>query len=831
MNNLIQTDQELTKQLSDFGEQDDIQGMADLLLGWKNKTFQWLFYVDTRIGMLSSTLQQKEALNKIKEQALAEDIRLLKEYEDFLVNDIIEFIDFTDKTFAHTDNEPELNSFEFSLKENWWNGYAEWAGCLLSQDEEMQIKNDIVYIGSGDGVLIDNRCNEGTYSFDHDNYTKVAEVTVLNAEEVGIDYSEQPIQRSVTTFKLLKRYKWVASMFIPYSFEFEVCPFDFNDWESVADINASFALEINRLTDDPWLAMYWLLHMGLSNDQRYEQVKDKIIAAQYKEQHDDILNSVNDALSWFDQHGLNYNFKVCEASDSEDMFLIRRANLIHNLNSYQYVNKDGFEHWWTAITLHSDFDEFSLLRMRWFANNLQKFEKWQLLNNKLQSENIDSKQTNIPFLSYALALHPCVENKCLFADRFLNELHSNQDLSDKGDHISLARTMLLELKGCYNDTKTLREVMTFYFRGETNSKPYRKLYDAHFEKDAELDSLNKTLTLLNKQTKGIDSKIRNVAKHEAYFSEIDKTLSVFDESSFEKLVNMIATNKLAYALIQYIFKSSLTNKTTLLGEIFTHIYFGWDDNIRKYFKRLITDENDVNIAVIFTLIKQINKNEDCDRVFEGVFKNSFYQETVFEQLLSLFDHMNPEEIDGFYKEDNISRILEETFTTMIKVKGRYVTHIRKLNESQKAALRKKCNETASRLHKRDGFYSYEIERIIYRIDAGDSELKIISIEKQLNIKFPENYFFRVSDSSNLFLGKNWRLLPVKEIVDKTKNERAKENFPLDGVVIGYHKNGNLLILRQKLMKKLLSEDVYKLVVKNMQLEKVAEDIDDFENSL
>ena len=125
MNNLIQTDQELAKQLSDFGEQDDVQGMTDLLLGWKNKTFQWLFYVDTRIGMPSSTLQQKEALNKIKEQALAEDVRLLKEYEDFMVNDIIKFIDFTDKTFAHTDNEPELNSFEFSLKENWWNDYSQ----------------------------------------------------------------------------------------------------------------------------------------------------------------------------------------------------------------------------------------------------------------------------------------------------------------------------------------------------------------------------------------------------------------------------------------------------------------------------------------------------------------------------------------------------------------------------------------------------------------------------------------------------------------------------------------------------------------------------------
>lgn len=828
MNNLIQTDQELAKQLSDFGAQDDVEGMIDLLSGWKNKTIQWLFYVDTRIGMPSSTPQQKEALSKIKEQALAEDVQLLKEYEDFLVNDVIEF---SDKDFAPTDNEPELHSFEFTLKDEWWNGYAEWAGCLLSQDEEMQIKDDIVYIGSGDGVLMDKRCNEGTYSFDHDNYTKVVEVTVLNAEEVGIDYSEQPIQRAVTTYELLKRYKWIASMFIPYNFEFEVYPLDFNDWESIADINASFALEIDRLTDDPWLAMYWLLHMGLSCDQRYEQVKDKIIAAQYEEQHDDILNSVYDALAWFEQHEIDYNFKVCEASDSEDMFLIRRANLIHNLSSYQYVNKDGFEQWWTAITLHPSFDEFSLLRMRWFANNLQKFEKWQLLDHKLQSENIDTKRTNIPFLSYALALHPNILDRSLFADRFLNELNLNQEVSDKGDHISLARTMLVELKGYYYDTKTLRKVMTVYFRGETNSKPYRELYDAHFEKDAELDSLNKTLTLLNKQTKGIDSKIRNVAKHEAYFSEIDKTLSVFDEASFEKLVEIIATNKLAYALIQYIFKSSLSNKTALLVEIFTHIYFGWDDNIRKYFKRLITDENDVNIAVIFTLIKQFNKNENCDRVFEEVFKNSFYQEIIFEQLLSLFDHMNPEEIDGLYKEDTISRILEETFTTIIKVKGRYVTHIRKLNELQKTALRKKCNETASRLHKRDGFYSYEIERIIYRIDADDSELKIISIEKQFGVQFPENYYYRIKDSNDLFLGKNWRLLPIADIPAYTKNERDKEGFPQDGVVIGYHQNSNLLVLKKKSKRKLLEEYVYKFIWKTAELKKVADDIGDFENSL
>lgn len=735
------------------------------------------------------------------------------------------------KLFADNNFEPEFNSFEFTLKEEWWNGYVEWAGCLLSQDEEMQIKDDIVYIGSGDGVLIDYRCNEGTYSYDHDSYNKIVEITVLNSEEVGIDYGEQPIQRAVTTYELLKRYKWIASMFIPYNFEFEVCPLDFNAWESVTDINTSFATEIDQLTDDPWLAMYWLLHMGLSNDQRYEQVKDKIIAAQYAEQHDDILNSVYDGLAWFDQHGLDYNPRICEENGSEDMFLIRRANLIYNLNSYHYVNKGGFEQWWTAIALHSEFDEFSLMRVRWFANNLQKFAQWPQLDDKLQSENIDTEQTNITFLSYALALHPDIQNHSFFANKFLNELYSYQEISDNRDYVTLARTMLVELKGCYTDTETLREVMTVYFRGETNSKLYRELYDAHFEKNAELDNLNEILRLLKKQTKDIDTKIRNIAKHEAYFSEIDEILSVFDEASFEKLVKMIATNKLAYALIQYIFKSSLTNKSALLIEIFTHISFRWDDNIRKYFKKLITDENDVNVPVVFELIKQLNKNKNCDRVFEEVFKNTFYQETVFERLLCLFDHMNPEEINGYYKEDNISSILEVTFTTTIKVEGRYVTHIRRLNDVQKMALRKKCKEAAKRLHKRDGFYSYEIERIMYRIDADDSELEILSIEKQLSIIFPESYFFRVADSSNLFLGKNWRLLPVSEVVANTNNERIKEEFPQDGIVIGYHQNGNLLVLKKKSKKKALNEDVYKFVLKTAELIKVADDIDDFENSL
>lgn len=108
MNNLIQTDKELAKQLSDFGEQDNIQGMTELLLIWQPRTLQWLNYVDSRIGLPSSTREQREALTKIKEQALAEDVRLLKEYEDFMETDIMEDGYFNDKEFKYTDEEKAL---------------------------------------------------------------------------------------------------------------------------------------------------------------------------------------------------------------------------------------------------------------------------------------------------------------------------------------------------------------------------------------------------------------------------------------------------------------------------------------------------------------------------------------------------------------------------------------------------------------------------------------------------------------------------------------------------------------------------------------------------
>lgn len=108
MNNLIQADVELAKQLSDFGEQDDIQGMTALLLNWQPRTLQWLNYVDSRIGMPSSTPSQKEALTKIKEQVLAEDVRLLNEYEDFMEIDIMEYGYFQDKDFKYTEEEKVL---------------------------------------------------------------------------------------------------------------------------------------------------------------------------------------------------------------------------------------------------------------------------------------------------------------------------------------------------------------------------------------------------------------------------------------------------------------------------------------------------------------------------------------------------------------------------------------------------------------------------------------------------------------------------------------------------------------------------------------------------
>ena len=164
MNNLIQTDKELAKQLSDFGEQDNIQVMTELLLIWQPRTLQWLNYVDSRIGLPSSTREQREALTKIKEQALAEDVRLLKEYEDFMETDIMEDGYFNDKEFKYTDEEKALTKQLDELEE----AYVE----VFLKKNDIEKQHTLIQHRASTFVLARTYEDEDEWSEGDENYLK-----------------------------------------------------------------------------------------------------------------------------------------------------------------------------------------------------------------------------------------------------------------------------------------------------------------------------------------------------------------------------------------------------------------------------------------------------------------------------------------------------------------------------------------------------------------------------------------------------------------------------------------------------------------------------------
>ena len=79
-------DQELHDLIEELAEKSDIQGMTDLLVNWEEKSLLWLIFVESRIIAPSTTEEQREALEKAKEVALAEDEVLRREYNPYMDN-------------------------------------------------------------------------------------------------------------------------------------------------------------------------------------------------------------------------------------------------------------------------------------------------------------------------------------------------------------------------------------------------------------------------------------------------------------------------------------------------------------------------------------------------------------------------------------------------------------------------------------------------------------------------------------------------------------------------------------------------------------------------
>lgn len=360
----------------------------------------------------------------------------------------------------------------------------------ISEDDDI-ITDEMIYPGAGDFVVWDKRCLAGTYGVGESGL--IAPVKVKDPASHGISNDKKPIERSISTAVLMKRYVWMTDLFINWLHRDTPSPLRFfGDFEN---INACYAEEKNELAQDQWLAMYWLLHFGFSMDDR---VKEVIAIIKKSDIENSFAAYVEDAIYFFEHTNANFSYVITNnnGESSEDLFLRRRSYLVYSTQLYRYASGDNFKKWWLCFSMYPHFEENLILKIRWLKNNLKKFERWD------EFDKVRSEIEGLPFLSYISACNPNATDKEQYANQFLEELavqhYKKTDLQK-----SFIQIMLYDLRTLDLETEAYLKACEYYFEGDFQSEEYIEILKSKNQNTESLDvsneASNELQKLLNKE--------------------------------------------------------------------------------------------------------------------------------------------------------------------------------------------------------------------------------------------------------------------------------------------------------------------------------------------
>lgn len=137
------------------------------------------------------------------------------------------------------------------------NYFGEFTGCPTYEDynDEEEWYGFLVY---------DTRNNTGIFNLSHEyDVYKMLRGSRQNKAFEG----KEKNKFQVSTKELLNRYIWIANCFRP-----QLLPNIFSHWSNSKSIDRAFKKEKSILNDDTYLALYWLMHFGMTEDDRYNDV-------------------------------------------------------------------------------------------------------------------------------------------------------------------------------------------------------------------------------------------------------------------------------------------------------------------------------------------------------------------------------------------------------------------------------------------------------------------------------------------------------------------------------------------------------------------------------
>lgn len=354
---------------------------------------------------------------------------------------------------------------------DWAYNFCHFAGTeILNIQEDNEIISDDIFPSSGDWVVLDRRGLSGTYGVSHEDHS-IYKVKVKKIKEHNVDYKVKPFKRCVSTLDLMHRYKWISFLFDNRTFNISSAhPLWY--WKDIATIESAYIREKDHLKDDPHLALYWLMHFGITLDQRYGDVKEMITGMSEHKYLDDCM----DFFAVLKKHP---NFSAYDAQiyrdDSKEYqhrFEIKRAFALYMINLYEYAS-DGanIDNWWNAVNIYHKAEQYLIHRVKWLVNNLIKYDAWDKFNQIIKNQSLSDRC----LMSYVQFFNPVESgNKKQNATQVLNNTKTNRKFWQKNAEKAIAAEMIYDVHTFVNEKDLLKELLEHYFQNK-NSNNYTKI--------------------------------------------------------------------------------------------------------------------------------------------------------------------------------------------------------------------------------------------------------------------------------------------------------------------------------------------------------------------
>lgn len=493
---------------------------------------------------------------------------------------------------------------------DWGYYYGDLAGTeniWLSYDDE--VKEGRLLVEGGDWAVFDRRLCSGFYGVSHED-ASVFPITLQDPDAYRRDCFTAPGTSQVDAITLMKRYQWFNALFMDWDHVLTPSPLNAGGWDGFETINASYDNEKPDLANDPHLALYWLIHFGLTLDARYEEVKT------VTETHAlaDRLDVINDAIAFFDHQSPYDDIEISNNYEDpaafEDIYLKRRAHLIYIARSYKYASgPDGLTAWWQSIDLYPQAERYMIRRMRWLGNNLKEHDQWQGFSDLIAQE---PAADDISLLSYIRALNPLAAEakRQEQAARFLDELIADEQLWKNPTERRFGQVMIWDMREIVTDTSLLQMATDIYFADDTISEQFQDINAILNGPEANeiIIKISEAVAAIDAATVDFDRFTATDAQRQMILDTVDDVLEQARIDSAEMLFGVIANLQeeiVQQRALHFLYTQDIAGKQQPFIDLFVRLEPGNRDIPEIFvdsFPQMFSGPDDPNLALARQLL-------------------------------------------------------------------------------------------------------------------------------------------------------------------------------------------------------------------------------------